>query len=253
MIIYPAIDLRKGRCVRLRHGDPGQETVFSDDPAEVARRWAGAGATWLHVVNLDGALESRLGAPDSAHLEALRRVLNAVETGVQFGGGIRTLDDMELLLEMGVDRLVLGTTAVRRPQLVERALADFGAEQIVVGIDARDGRVATHGWTKMSELSPLELGRQMAGMGVKRVLYTDIRRDGTLEGVNVEATADLARQTGLLVIASGGVATLDDVQALCARQADGIEGAIIGQALYTGAIDLAEAIRLFQGTQDAKC
>jgi phosphoribosylformimino-5-aminoimidazole carboxamide ribotide isomerase len=250
MIIYPAIDLREGRCVRLVHGDPKQETVFSDDPAEMARRWADAGATWIHVVNLDGAFKSRLGSLDSANIRALRAILDAVEIGIQFGGGIRSLDDMELLLEMGVDRLVLGTSAVRRPKLVRNAVAELGAEQLVVGIDARHGKVVTHGWTKKSKLSPIELGKRMRTMGVARVLYTDVQRDGTLEGVNVEATAELARETDLEVIASGGVASIEDVRALLAHEAEGVGGAIIGRALYTGEVNLMEALQLAQPQEE---
>lgn len=250
MIIYPAIDLRKGYCVRWRHGDPRQETVFSEDPVEVARRWADAGAQWLHVVNLDGALTSTLGTPDSPNLRALENILHAVDIGVQFGGGIRSFDDMELLLELGVDRLVLGTMALQKPRLLQKALREFGAEQIVISIDARHDRVATHGWTKTSQFTPIEVGRRMHELGVVRALYTDITRDGTMAGVNVEATARLARETGLRIIASGGIASLDDLRALRAHEEAGIEGAIIGQALYTGAIDLSQAIRVGFGLED---
>jgi phosphoribosylformimino-5-aminoimidazole carboxamide ribotide isomerase len=249
MIIYPAIDLRKGRCVRLRHGDPKQETVFSDEPAQVAADWAAAGATWLHVVNLDGAFESRLGGRSSPNIDTLQLILKTVEMGVQFGGGIRSLDDMEMLLEMGVDRLILGTAAVQKPRLIEQAISEFGAESILIGVDARDGQVATHGWTKTSGLGPIELARQMRKRGVIRVLYTDISRDGTLEGVNVEATAELARESGIQVIASGGVASLDDVRALRTHEGEGVEGAIIGSALYTGAISLAQAVRVGLGEE----
>lgn len=249
MIIYPAIDLREGRCVRLRHGDPSQETVFSDDPTEIAGRWTAAGTEWLHVVNLDGAFESRLGGKHSPNIDALRSILHATEIGIQFGGGIRSLDDMELLLELGVDRLVLGTSAVNKPRLVRDAVREFGAEQIVVGIDAREGRVATHGWTKTSGLTPAEFGRRMKEAGIVRVLYTDILRDGTLEGVNAEETANLAISTGLLVIASGGVASLKDLETLAIHESSGVEGVIIGKALYTGAVDLAEALHRFQGVE----
>jgi len=246
MILYPAIDLRKGRCVRLRQGDPDQERVFSEEPAEMAQRWAAAGATWLHVVNLDGAFESRLGSEKSPNLKALEQILRAVEINVQFGGGIRSFDDMDLLLEMGVDRLILGTMALQKPQLVRQAVDEFGKETIAVGVDARNGRVATQGWTKMSGLSPVEVGRRMRQLGVPRLIFTDISRDGTLEGVNVEATARLARETGVKVIASGGVAGLDDLRALAAHEAEGVEGVIIGAALYTGAINLTEALGMFQ-------
>ncbi|MBC7242487.1 MAG: 1-(5-phosphoribosyl)-5-[(5-phosphoribosylamino)methylideneamino]imidazole-4-carboxamide isomerase [Anaerolineae bacterium] len=250
MIVYPAIDLRKGRCVRLFQGDPGKETVFCEEPAEMARRWVMAGAFWLHVVNLDGALTSRLGSAHAPNLRALEEILEAVDVWVQFGGGIRSLEDMEMLFEKGVDRLVLGTSAVRRPALVERAVREFGAERIVVSLDAREGKVVTHGWQKTSAFSPVELGRRMAERGVIRCLYTDVARDGTMAGVNVEATAELARQTGLKVIASGGISSLDDLRALREHEGDGIEGAIIGSALYTGAIDLTQAIRVGLGLED---
>jgi phosphoribosylformimino-5-aminoimidazole carboxamide ribotide isomerase len=250
MIIYPAIDLRNGRCVRLRHGDPEQETVFGNDAAEIARRWQAAGAVWLHVVNLDGAFQSGLGALTSPNVTALHQILDAVEIGVQFGGGIRSLDDMDLLLELGVDRLVLGTTAVQRPNLLKEAIREFGAEKLVIGIDAKDERVATHGWTQTSDLHPIDFGRQLSRAGVQRVVYTDISRDGTMEGVNLEATVRLARETGLRVIASGGVATIDDVRALRAQEEDGIEGTIIGRALYAGAIDLSAAIQAALGIED---
>jgi phosphoribosylformimino-5-aminoimidazole carboxamide ribotide isomerase len=249
MIIFPAIDLRGGRCVRLRQGDPAQETVFSDNPVEVAQGWAATGAEWLHIVNLDGAFESRLGRLDSPNISMLREILTNVELGVQFGGGIRSMDDMDLLLEMGVDRLILGTSALQNRDLVAQAAGEFGAEAVMVGIDTRGGKVATHGWTKVSQLDPVDFGRRVYQMGISRVLYTDISRDGTLEGVNVAATARLAKETGLLVIASGGVASLNDVRALRACEPAGVEGAIIGSALYTGALDLAQAIRVATGEE----
>jgi len=250
MIIYPAIDLRKGRCVRLQHGDPSRETVFSDDPAEMAQKWAEAGAEWLHVVNLDGAFQSRLGALNSPNIEALKEILHSTEAGVQFGGGIRSMEDMELLLELGVDRLILGTSAVNKPRLVRESIEEFGTEQIIVGIDAREGLVATHGWTKTSGLKPADFGRHMKELGIVRVLYTDIHRDGTMQGVNVEATAHLARETGLKVIASGGVSSLDDVRALRAHADAGVEGVIIGQALYTGTVDLVQALQIARGEEN---
>jgi phosphoribosylformimino-5-aminoimidazole carboxamide ribotide isomerase len=260
-IIYPAIDLRRGQVVRLRQGDPAAQTTYGDDPAMMARRWAAEGTAWLHVVNLDGALarsaeESPLsiigqdsslpvvaqndtdGGGLSLNLRRLMEIRAAVALPIQFGGGLRTLDDIALGLELGATRVVLGTVAVRQPELVEEAVARFGADRIVVGIDARDGLVATHGWRETSALTALTVARRMADLGVPRIVYTDITRDGTLTGVNLAATAALARESGLKVIASGGVASLADIRALAARQADGIEGVIVGQALYTGAIDL---------------
>lgn len=250
MIIYPAIDLRKGRCVRLAQGDPEKETVFCEEPAEMARRWEEAGAFWLHVVNLDGAFSSRLGGAGAPNLRALEAVLSAVDCNVQFGGGIRSLEDMDLLMAMGVDRVVLGTSAVSRPALVEGAVQEFGAERVLVSLDARDGRIVTHGWQKTSALTPAELGRRMAERGVVRCLFTDVARDGMMAGPNVIATAELARETGLKVIASGGISSLDDVRALRAHEGDGIEGAVIGKALYTGAIDLTQALRVGLGLED---
>lgn len=253
LIIFPAIDLRRGQVVRLRQGDPAAQTVYDDDPVAVARRWVEGGATWLHVVNLDGALtpqpplpcagEGELsGKMHSLNLRRLAEMRAAVDAPIQFGGGLRTADDVAAALRLGATRVVLGTVAVRRPQVVTEAIAHFGAAQIVVGIDARDGWVATHGWQETSALDALTVARRMADLGVLRLVYTDITRDGTLAGVNVAATAELARASGLKVIASGGVAGLADIRALLAHEADGIEGVIIGQALYTGAADLAEAI-----------
>jgi phosphoribosylformimino-5-aminoimidazole carboxamide ribotide isomerase len=238
MIVYPAIDLRKGRCVRLQQGDAAAETVFADDPADAARRWASEGAEWLHVVNLDGAL----GETGAANLIALRRILAAVGLPVQFGGGLRSLEDIAALLELGVTRVVLGTVAVREPEIVQSAIERFGSERVAVGIDARAGLVAVQGWRDLSTVRAADLGLQMRVLGVERVIYTDIARDGMLTGVNVEATVALAQATGLGVIASGGVASLEDLVRL--RATGSIEGVIIGQALYTGAVSLPEAICL---------
>ncbi len=271
MIIYPAIDLRKGRCVRLRQGDPNAETVFGEDPAAMARQWEAAGAEWLHVVNLDGALgatQAHLGAlrrPNSIliqhpgestpengvdelhrllpiNLKKLQEIRAAVTAPIQFGGGLRTLDDIQLALELGADRVVLGTVAVDNPQLVADAILRFGAKRIVIGLDAKDGKVATHGWQSVSTHDVVELGHQMAAMGVQLVLYTDIGRDGMLSGVNVETTSRLGDITGLQVIASGGVAGIEDIERLKRHEHYGIDGVIVGQALYTGRLDLAQAI-----------
>jgi phosphoribosylformimino-5-aminoimidazole carboxamide ribotide isomerase len=245
VIIFPAIDLRHGRCVRLRQGRAEEETVYGDDPAAVAQRWVTEGAEWLHVVNLDGAFGERGGAAGQPiNLQRLSEIREAVpDTPIQFGGGVRSVADVERALTLGATRVILGTVAVAQPAVVADALERLGPEQIVVGIDARDGQVATHGWRQTSEKTAVALGRTMAQRGVIRIVYTDIARDGMLSGVNVESTATLARATGLPVIASGGVASVEDVQRLKARTEDGIEGVIIGQALYTGSVSLAEAIR----------
>ena len=247
MIIYPAIDLRQGRCVRLRQGHAAEETIYSEDPAAMAEHWAGQGAQWLHVVNLDGAF-----GEDSPHLKVLAEILAAVEVPVQFGGGLRDLKAIAEVLAMGVRRVVLGTVAVYAPEVVAGALAHFGAERIAVGIDAREGLVATHGWQETSALSTLELAQRMRDLGLMRIVHTDIARDGMLSGVNVEASAELARQTGLKVIASGGLSSLEDIRRLKAVEKDGVEGAIIGKALYTGAISLPEALKIAGGEEDAR-
>lgn len=243
MIVLPAIDLRRGRCVRLRQGRAEDETVYGDDPAAVARRWVEQGAEWLHVVNLDGAFgESGRGGQRPVNLQRLAEIHAAAPgTPIQFGGGIRSLADVETALSLGATRAILGTVAVQNPDLVARAIQRFGAEQIVIGIDARDGQVATHGWLATSDTTAVALGQAMRAAGVIRAVYTDIARDGMLTGVNVESTAALARDTGLRVIASGGVASLEDLVRLGAT--GNIEGVIIGQALYTEAVSLPDAIR----------
>jgi phosphoribosylformimino-5-aminoimidazole carboxamide ribotide isomerase len=246
VIIFPAIDLRRGRCVRLRQGRAEEETVYDGDPAAVARRWVAEGAQWLHVVNLDGAFgETGRGAGQPINLQRLAEIREAVPgTPIQFGGGVRSVADVERALALGATRVILGTVAVAQPAVVGAAIERLGPERIVVGIDAREGQVATHGWRQTSDTTAVALGRAMRQQGVVRVVYTDIARDGMLSGANVEATAALARATGLRVIASGGVASQEDVRRLKARAADGIEGVIIGQALYTGAVSLAEAIEI---------
>jgi len=249
MIIFPAIDLRVGRCVRLTQGEPDDETVYGEDPVAIARRWAAAGAEWLHVVNLDGAFAGGLeGEPDECGLPInlcrLRDIAAETTTPIQFGGGLRTFEDIELVLSLGASRVILGTIAVRQPEWVSEALDRFGSERIVVGIDARNGVVATQGWQEMSHLDAVDLGRQMVQRGVRCVVYTDIQRDGMLGGVNVSATATLAVQTGLSVIASGGVASLDDVRELRSVESSGVVGVVIGKALYTGDVDLAQAIAI---------
>lgn len=253
MILFPAIDLRQGRCVRLRQGDPDAETIFSDDPVAMAQHWAAQGAAWLHVVNLDGAFgDTALPDDVSPHLldrlpinlQRLHAISQTAGVPIQFGGGLRRLDDIALVLALGASRVVLGTAAVAQPDLVRDAIDRFGPERIVAGIDARDGRVATHGWQETSTLDAIDLGRTMALAGVLRAVYTDIQRDGMLTGVNIPASVQLAERSGLKVIASGGVRDLDDISGLREHEAAGIEGVIIGQALYTGALDLRQALSL---------
>lgn len=246
MLIFPAIDLRRGRCVRLRQGDPTAETLYNADPAAAARQWAAQGAPWLHVVNLDGAFGDEAGPAGATlpiNLQRLAEIRQAVDLPIQFGGGLRRLEEMAQALALGATRVVLGTVAVQQPQIVRAALARFGSERIVIGIDAREGRVATHGWAQTSSLEAVTLAIAMRAAGVQRMIYTDISRDGMLTGVNVAATAALARASGLAVIASGGVRDVADIALLAGQAQAGIEGVIIGQALYTGALSLAAALQ----------
>ncbi|MBP6471342.1 MAG: 1-(5-phosphoribosyl)-5-[(5-phosphoribosylamino)methylideneamino]imidazole-4-carboxamide isomerase [Chloroflexi bacterium] len=236
--IYPAIDLRNGRVVRLQYGDPNKQTVFSDDPAAMGRQWIAAGAEWLHVVNLDGAFDEA-GAANWAALPQLARL----GAQVQFGGGIRALVDVARALEAGAARVILGTAAIENPALVTEAIQQFGADKIVVGIDARDGRVRTRGWLHDTAVTPAQLAQQMKDSGVQTIIYTDISRDGVLTGVNAAATAQLAQAAGLHVIASGGVAALDDITRCAALADQGVAGVITGRAIYDGRLDLAEAFR----------
>ncbi len=240
LTIYPAIDLRHGRVVRLKYGDPNQQTVFGDDPAAAGQRWLDAGAEWLHVVNLDGAFDEA-GAANWQSLPAL----TALEAKLQFGGGIRTLDDITRALDLGVTRVILGTVAVENAALVRQAIAQFGSEAIVVGLDARDGIAKTRGWQTDSGLHIHDLGQQMAELGVQTVIHTDIGRDGVLTGVNWQASQALAQATGLRVIASGGVASLADIRDCV--QAEGVEGVITGRAIYDGGLDLAEGLAVAHG------
>ena len=238
MIIYPAIDLRNGRVVRLKQGRADAETKYSDDPAHIALRWQSEGAEWLHVVNLDGAF----GDDSSANARELARIISSVSIPVQFGGGLRDLASIAAAFARGVARVVIGTAAIENPQLVSDAIARWGAERIVVGIDARDGMVATRGWIAQSKVSAIALAKQMRARGIERIVYTDIVRDGMLRGIDADAIAQLARAANIGVIASGGVASVNDVIALHAYRE--IEGVIIGQALYVGTIDLKETKRV---------
>ncbi|MDX2139625.1 MAG: 1-(5-phosphoribosyl)-5-[(5-phosphoribosylamino)methylideneamino]imidazole-4-carboxamide isomerase [Chloroflexota bacterium] len=236
MIIYPAIDLRGGKVVRLREGDPKRQTIYSEDPLSTARFWQVRGATWLHMVNLDGALTE---ANDNSGILAQ---IAELEVKVQFGGGLRTASDIAAAFARGASRVVLGTAAVQNPTLVEAAIGRYGAEAVCVALDARNGFVTTHGWMQTTDLTAVELGRQMAAIGVRHVLFTDVAKDGGLEGVNRDATIALAQATGLSVIASGGVSSLDDVRAL--KDSGTVAGAVIGMALYEGKFDLRDALAI---------
>jgi len=238
-IIYPAIDLRSGKVVRLKEGDPARMTAYSDDPAETAKRWLEIGAKWLHVVNLDGAFGEGDGANQNALISILKTA-NQFGASVQFGGGLRSLDAMEKVLSLGVSRIVLGTIAVEQPDMVANALKKFSAKKLAAGIDARDGIVRMRGWQSESGISARDLSIQMKSLGLHTIIFTDVSRDGMGHGLNITATRALADVSGLDVIASGGVHTLDDV--IAARDAN-LSGAIIGRALYEGTIKLEDALK----------
>lgn len=240
--IFPAIDLRDGKVVRLKYGDPDQQTVFGDDPLAMGQRWLDAGSEWLHIVNLDGAFGEQ-GASNWAALQAVA----ALPCKIQFGGGIRGHADVERALALGATRVILGTVAAENPAFVAEAIGRYGADRIVVGLDARDGQVKTRGWQSDSGISAIELGQQMAAMGIQTVLHTDIGRDGVLTGVNWQASQALAAATGLDVLASGGVSTIDDIAACMA--APGVTGVITGRAIYDGRLDLAAANQLVNSAE----
>jgi len=241
MIIFPAIDIRDGKCVRLTKGCFDQETIFADQPVDMAVRWASEGAQYLHVVDLDGALA---GKP--MNTKAIKEIVKAVNIPVQLGGGIRTLGNIEECLEAGVARVILGSIAVRQPELVAEACKLYG-DRIVVGIDARDGLAAVEGWGVTGGVSAEELAKKMAAVGVARIIYTDISRDGMLSGVNVAATASLAKAAGIPIIASGGVKDVADIQGIKDMESSGIEGVIVGKAIYLETLRLADALKIAQG------
>ncbi len=247
MILYPAIDLKGGQCVRLVRGDMASATVFNADPAAQARDFAAAGCAWLHLVDLDGAFA---GAP--VNQAAVEAILAAVDIPCQLGGGIRDLATIDSWIAKGIARVSLGTVALKDPALVRAACARHPG-RIAVGIDARGGKVATEGWAEVSDLAAIDLARRFADAGVTAIIYTDIDRDGALAGVNVAATASLARAAGIPVIASGGVAALDDLRALLAVETDGVAGVISGRALYDGRLDLGAALALLRAAERAPC
>ena len=241
MILFPAIDLKDGLCVRLKLGDMNQATVFNASPAAQAKSFEDQGFEYIHVVDLNGAF-----AGESVNGEAVEAIVHAVKVPVQLGGGIRTLAHVENWLGKGLARVILGTVAVRDPALVREAARKFPG-QIAVGIDARGGKVAVEGWAETSELSAVELARRFEGAGVAAIIYTDIDRDGILTGINWEATLELARAVSIPVIASGGLASMDDIRRMTQPDAQVLEGAISGRALYDGRIDSREAIALLKG------
>ncbi|MGO8093715.1 1-(5-phosphoribosyl)-5-[(5-phosphoribosylamino)methylideneamino]imidazole-4-carboxamide isomerase [Rhizobium leguminosarum] len=243
MILFPAIDLKGGQCVRLKLGDMQQATVYNTDPAAQARSFEDQGFEWLHVVDLDGAF-----AGHSANSDAVEAILKATDNPVQLGGGIRTLDHIEAWLSRGLRRVILGTVAVRNPALVIEACRKF-PDRVAVGIDAKGGKVAVEGWAEASELGIIELARKFEGAGVAAIIYTDIDRDGILAGINWTSTLELADAVSIPVIASGGLASLDDVRRMLEPDARKLEGAISGRALYDGRIDPKEALALIKAAR----
>lgn len=234
MIIYPAIDLRGAQVVRLHEGDPERQITFSDDPVATAQSWIEQGASWIHMVNLDGAFNQ---ANDNS---SILKAVAALDVNVQFGGGLRSMEDIKGAIDNGAARVVLGTIAVQQPEVVEQAIAQFGTDAICVALDARDGKITTHGWQEATEHTPISYGRIMAEKGVQHALYTDVKRDGSMIGSNVDDTIILGRNTGLQVIASGGVSRMEEIRKLAHSGA--VAGAVIGMALYKGTMTLKEAL-----------
>jgi phosphoribosylformimino-5-aminoimidazole carboxamide ribotide isomerase len=244
VILFPAIDLKEGECVRLIHGDMSQATVFNDDPAAQARTFEQQGFEYLHVVDLDGAFS---GKPENAR--AVDAILQAIDIPVQLGGGIRDMRTVEGWLEKGVSRTIIGTAAVKDPSFVREA-ARRHPGRIAVGVDARDGFVAVEGWARVSQLSALDIGKRFEDAGVAAIIYTDISRDGVLKGLNMEATLALANALTIPVIASGGLASIDDVKRLLEPDSAALAGAITGRALYDGRLDAAEALALIRAARE---
>jgi len=241
MLLIPAIDLKDGKCVRLRQGRMEDDTVFSDDPVAVARRWLDAGARRLHIVDLNGAFE---GQPVNADvIQSIAEVCNEAEVPVQLGGGIRDEDTVQNYLDLGITYCIIGTKAVNAPHFVSDLCLNFPGH-IIVGLDAKDGKVAIDGWSKLSRHDVIDMAQRFEQDGVEAIVYTDISRDGMMSGVNVDATVKLARAIHIPVIASGGITNLDDIRALCAVADEGIMGAITGRAIYEGTLDFTEGQKL---------
>lgn len=238
MQLYPAIDIKNGKCVRLYQGQFDQETVYSEHPYEVALKWKELGASYIHVVDLDGALDGQW-----INQDAIQKIIDVVDVPIQTGGGVRTLEDIQMRLDMGIERVIIGTMAIQNPDFVKQAIQRFGSSHIAVGIDAKNGKVATHGWETVSNIDAIDFAKTMKSMGVNVIIYTDISKDGTMMGPNIQQTHALIKETGMDIIASGGVSKMQDLEQ---TQAIGVEGTIIGKALYLNAIALDEAITLFE-------
>ena len=238
MKLYPAIDLKDGKCVRLLQGDYEAVTVYGTNPSEMAQKWEALGGDFLHIVDLDGAKAGK-----SVNQEAITQIIESIQIPIEVGGGIRSMEDIGAQLNLGVHRIILGSAAIRNKALVEEALEAFGPDRVVVGVDAKEGRVAIEGWLEVTDISALDFCKELEKMGVQTVIYTDIAKDGMMQGPNLEETKKIVDHTELKVVASGGVSCLEDLEAL---EKIGVEGAIIGKALYTGAIDLEVASQRFK-------
>lgn len=238
MIVIPAIDIKNGRCVRLKQGRMSDETVYSEFPEEIAKRWHDGGAERIHIVDLDGAIKGR-----PVNSEIIRRIVNAVPVPIELGGGIREMDTIKSYLDLGISQVILGTIAYKNPELVSDACRQFPG-RIILGIDASKGRVAVEGWVENTEITPAEMAKRFDPAGVWAIIYTDIQRDGMISGPNIEATGELARTTDIPVIASGGISGTDDIRNLLTLKQYGVIGMITGKALYEGTMDLAEAIKI---------
>lgn len=242
MIVIPAIDIKKGKCVRLTRGIKASETVYSDDPAEVAKRWVSKGAEFLHIVDLDGAFD---GKPQNT--VTIQQIVNSVNAPVQVGGGIRSLATIESYISMGINRIILGTVALENPVLLTEACRKYPGK-IAVATDVKDGKVAVAGWTKTAEVSAINFVKRLEGVGVAIIIYTDTYRDGTEVGISLEGIRQVAKATIVPVIASGGVSSIEDIKKLVMLQDYGVVGVITGRAIYTGSLDLEEAIRVSRDT-----
>lgn len=234
MRIYPAIDIKDGKCVRLLQGRFSDVTVYGDDPIAMAKKWESLGGEYIHVVDLDGALKG-----NGVNADIIKKICAAVSVPVQTGGGIRTMDDIAAKLDCGIDRVIIGTKAVSSPEFIKDAVSKYG-DKIVVGIDAKDGYVAVEGWEKCSEFTAVEFAKMMSDIGVKTIVYTDIATDGTLQGPNTIAMKEMAQSVSANIIASGGIGTLEHIKSLIPT---GVEGVIVGRAIYTGDVDLSEAVK----------
>lgn len=237
--VYPAIDMKGGKCVRLYQGDYDQETIYGDSPFEMAKKFANEGATWIHLVDLDGAKD---GA--KIHANEVIRIVNELPVKVQIGGGIRSKEDVSYYLDNGVSRVIIGSLAISQPELVAELIEEYGGDRIVIGLDAKDGMVATHGWLETSGKSAVEVGQYFASKGAKHVIFTDIATDGTLQGPNLKANKELAEATGLSIIVSGGISSLEDIGAVAElAKISSVSGVITGKALYNNRFTLSDALQ----------